>query len=153
MTVVRRDVKFDEEKAMWCSPEIELQIPQEEDSFTPKKESQEVVEKQQIEEKRVEKTTQEESSREEIKPSPFEETIEKLVWVDAMVEKYESIVKNNVWEVVPRPTDKSIVGSRWIFKVKRATYKRIEEYKAIFVAKGYSQVEGIEYEETFEMNS
>ena len=43
---------------------------------------------------------------------------------------------NSVWEVVPRPTDKSIVGSRWIFKVKHSTNESIEKYKAIFVAKG-----------------
>ena len=66
-----------------------------------------------------------------------------------MVEESESIMKNSVWEVVPRPTDKSVVGSRWIFKDKREIYKSIEKYKAIFVAKGFSQVEGIDYEETF----
>jgi len=51
-------------------------------------------------------------------PSSFKEAIEKHVQVDAMVEEYESIVKNNGCEVVPRQTDKSVVGSRWIFKVK-----------------------------------
>ena len=65
------------------------------------------------------------------------------------MEEYESIVKNDVWEVVPRPTDKSIVGSRWIFKVKHAKNGSIEKYKAMFVAKGFYQVEGIDYEETF----
>ena len=58
-------------------------------------------------------------------------------------------MKNSVWEVVLRPTYKSVVGSRWIFKVKHVASKIIEKYKAIFVAKGYSQVEGIDYEETF----
>lgn len=68
-----------------------------------------------------------------------------------MVEEYESIVKNSVWEVVPRPGNKSIVGSRWIFKVKHAADKSIENYKARFLAKGYSQVEGIDYDETFSL--
>eukprot|EP00253_Pinus_taeda_P021825 PITA_21825 len=66
-----------------------------------------------------------------------------------MVEEYESIMKNNVWEVVPRPTDKLVVRLRWIFKVKHAENKTIEKYKAIFVAKGLSQAKGIDYEETF----
>jgi hypothetical protein len=35
-----------------------------------------------------------------------------------MVEKYDSIVKNNAWEIVLRPVDKSVVGSRWIYKGK-----------------------------------
>ena len=66
------------------------------------------------------------------------EVVEKPVWIDAMVEKYESIVGNNVWEVVPRPTYKSFVGSIWIFKENHATDGSIEKYKATFVAKAYS---------------
>ena len=68
-------------------------------------------------------------------PSYFEEAIKKPIWVDVMVEEYESIVKNSVWEVVPRSTNKSVVGLRWIFKVKQAAYKSIEKYKARFVTK------------------
>jgi len=51
-------------------------------------------------------------------PSTFEEAVEKPVWVDPILEEYESIVKISVWEVVPRPANKSIVDSRWNFKVK-----------------------------------
>jgi len=51
--------------------------------------------------------------------------------------------------VVPRPTDKSMVGSRRIFNVKHVADGSIEKYKAIIVAKGFSQVEGIDYEDTF----
>ena len=51
--------------------------------------------------------------------------------------------------MVPRPTDKEVVGLRWIFKVKNAKYESIEKYKARFVAKGYSQVKGIDFEGTF----
>ena len=85
----------------------------------------------------------------ETKPSSFKEAIEQHVWVDAMVEEYESIVKNSVWEVVPRLEDKSMVGSKWIYRVKQATDGSVEKHKAKFVAKGFSQVEGIDYEETF----
>jgi len=51
--------------------------------------------------------------------------------------------------VGPRPVDKSVVVSRWIFKVKQVTDGSIKKYKARFVAKGYSKVEGIDYEDTF----
>jgi len=85
----------------------------------------------------------------EIKPSSFEEAVEKPLSVNAMVEEDDSIVRNSVWEVVPRPTEKSVVGSRWLYKVNHATYESIEKLKARFVAKGFSQVEGIDYEETF----
>ena len=50
MTIVQRDVKFDEEKAMRCSLERELQIPPEEELLAPNKEPQEFVEQPQIEE-------------------------------------------------------------------------------------------------------
>ena len=66
-----------------------------------------------------------------------------------MVEEYDSIFRNSAWEIVPRPVGKSVVGSRWIYKVKQATDGSVKNYKAIFVARGFSQIEGINYEETF----
>ena len=66
-----------------------------------------------------------------------------------MVEEYDSIMWNEVWEVVPRPEGKSVVTSRWIYKVKYAADGNIEKHKARFVARGFSQVEGIDYDETF----
>ena len=82
-------------------------------------------------------------------PSSFEEAVEDLSWVDAMVEEYDSIVRKNAWEIVPRPEGKSVVGLRWIYKVKQATDGSVEKYKARFFARGFSQIEGIDYEETF----
>ena len=52
-------------------------------------------------------------------PSSFEEPVKQQVWKDAMNEEYESIMKNDVWDVVPRPQDKSVVTSRWLYKIKR----------------------------------
>jgi hypothetical protein len=66
--------------------------------------------------------------------SSFQEVVQDPTWVDAMVEEYDSIVKNSVWEIVPRLIDKSVVGSRWIYKVKQAADGSVEKYKARFVA-------------------
>ena len=66
-----------------------------------------------------------------------------------MVEEYSSTMTNDVWEVVPRPQERSVVGSRWIYRIKYATDGSIEKFKPRFVAKGYAQKEGIDYEETF----
>ena len=66
-----------------------------------------------------------------------------------MIEDYESIMKNYGWDVVPRPKGKSIVTSKWIYKIKHVVDSSIEKYKAIFMDRGFSQKEGIDYEETF----
>jgi hypothetical protein len=52
------------------------------------------------------------------KPYSFQEAVQDPTWVDAMVEEYDSIVKNSAWEIVPRLVKKSVVGSRWIYKGK-----------------------------------
>jgi hypothetical protein len=70
-----------------------------------------------------------------------------------MTEEYQSIIKNDVWEIVPRPKSKDVVSSKWLFKIKHAADGSIEKYKAIFVARGFSQKEGIDYEETFALVS
>jgi hypothetical protein len=84
-----------------------------------------------------------------IEPSSFQEIVKDPTWVDAMVEEYDSIVKNNVWDIVPRPIDKSVVGSRWIYKVKQVVDGSVEKDNAKFVAQGFSQIKGIDYGETF----
>ena len=66
-----------------------------------------------------------------------------------MIEEYQSILKNDVWDVVTRPEGNSAVTSKWIYKIKHAADGSIEKYKEIFVARGFSQKEGIDYEETF----
>ena len=58
-------------------------------------------------------------------------------------------MKNDVWEVVPRPTGKSVVTSRWLYKINHAAYGNVEKYKAKFVARGFTQKEGIDFDETF----
>ena len=85
----------------------------------------------------------------EFEPPSYEEATSQQVWREAMVEEYSSIMKNDVWEVVPRPEGKSVVTSRWLYKIKHAADGSIEKFKARFVARGFSQVEGVDYEETF----
>jgi hypothetical protein len=85
----------------------------------------------------------------EKEPTCFEESIQKKEWANAMTEEYQSIIKNNVWEIVPRPKSKDVVSSKWLFKIKHVVDGSIEKYKARFVTRGFSQKEGIDYEETF----
>jgi hypothetical protein len=72
-------------------------------------------------------------------PTCYEEAADKKEWKDSMIEEYQSIIKNDVWDVVPRPRDKSVVSSKWIYKIKHSVYGSIEKYKARLVARGFSQ--------------
>jgi hypothetical protein len=82
-------------------------------------------------------------------PFCYEEASSQQVWRDAMMEEYQSIMKNDVWDIVMRPEGKYMVNFKWIFKIKHAADGSIEKHKVIFVARGFSQVEGIDYEERF----
>jgi hypothetical protein len=85
----------------------------------------------------------------EEEPTCFEEAIQRKEWVDSMTEEYQSIMKNEVWEIVLRPKNKDVVSSKWLFKIKHVVDGSIEKNKARFVARGFFQKEGIDYEETF----
>ena len=65
-------------------------------------------------------------------PSSYEEVVEWKEWKDAMInhEEYQSIMKNDVWDVFPRPEGKSVVTSKWIYKIKHAADGSIEKYTA-----------------------
>ena len=56
------------------------------------------------------------------------------------------MMKNDVWDVVPILEGKSVVTSKWIYKIKHAIDDSIEKYKARFVVWGFSQKEGIDYD-------
>ena len=66
-----------------------------------------------------------------------------------MMEEYQSIMKNDVWDIISKPKNKSVVSSKWVYKIKHAANGSIEKSKARFVAIGFSQKGGIDYEETF----
>jgi len=66
-----------------------------------------------------------------------------------MVEVYDSIIWKSVWDVVPRPKDKLVVRSRWLYKGKQVADGSVERHKARFFARSFSQVERIDYDETF----
>ena len=55
-----------------------------------------------------------------------------------MAEEHQSIMKNKVWEIIPRPKEKSMVISKWVYKIKHAIDGSVDKYKARFVARGFS---------------
>jgi hypothetical protein len=82
-------------------------------------------------------------------PTTFEEAVQKKQWKEAMTEEHQSIMKNDVWEIVPRPKEKSVVTSKWVYKIKHVADRSVDKYKARFIARGFSQKEGEDYDKTF----
>ena len=66
-----------------------------------------------------------------------------------MKEELDALSKNHTWDLVTLPPGKSVVGCKWIYKIKTHSDGSIEHYKARLVAKGFTQEYGIDYEETF----
>jgi hypothetical protein len=84
-----------------------------------------------------------------IEPANYQQAKEHKVWVDAMKEEYDSIMKNETWELTELPENKVPIGCKWLFKSKFNVDGSINKYKTRLVAKGYSQKEGIDYVDTF----
>ena len=70
-------------------------------------------------------------------------------WVKTMQEELEQFVRNDVWFLVPRPESTNVIGIKWIFKNKCDAFENITRNKARLVAQGYTQIEGIDFDDTF----
>ena len=72
-----------------------------------------------------------------------------LDWEKAFEDEIRSLQENNVWHVVPCPKGRKVVGGKWVCKVKGDALGQVERFKARYVAKGFTQVKGLDYDETF----
>ncbi|KAF1318429.1 Integrase catalytic core protein, partial [Globisporangium splendens] len=85
-------------------------------------------------------------------PTSFESAMESSnasKWKEACDSEFESLCKNETWELVPLPRGRKAISSKWVFKVKETVEGLIERYKARLVAKGFLQKYGVDFEETF----
>ena len=74
---------------------------------------------------------------------------DKEKWQDAMNFEMESMYSNSVWELVDTREEVRHIGCKWIYKRKRGMDGKLETFRARLVAKGYTQKEEVDYEETF----
>jgi hypothetical protein len=86
-----------------------------------------------------------------IEPQKFSKESQDDHWVKAMNEELYEIEKNKTWDLVPRQNDKNIIGTKWVYINKLNEDGQIVRNKARLVCKGYAQVEGVEFEETFSL--
>ncbi|KAJ9542154.1 hypothetical protein OSB04_028660 [Centaurea solstitialis] len=84
-----------------------------------------------------------------IEPKNVSHALEDSDWLLAIQEELLQFKRNNVYRLVLRPQDKSIIQTKWIFRNKKDESGVIVRNKERLVAKGYSQQEGIDYDETF----
>nr|GFC53039.1 retrovirus-related Pol polyprotein from transposon TNT 1-94 [Tanacetum cinerariifolium] len=84
-----------------------------------------------------------------IEPANMAEALIDADWVSAMQEELDQFARLKVWRLVPQPGGKSIIKTKWIFKNKKDESSLVIRNKARLVAVGYSQQEGIDYDETF----
>ncbi|MGZ5510499.1 MAG: reverse transcriptase domain-containing protein [Nitrososphaeraceae archaeon] len=70
-------------------------------------------------------------------------------WKNACNEEYKSLIDNNTWTLVPRPSDRIVIPGRWVFAYKYDADSKPIKYKARFVAKGFKQIYGLDYDEVF----
>ena len=82
-------------------------------------------------------------------PETFAEASRNTDWDAAMDEEYCSLIVNDSWDLVPLPKGRKLVICKWVYRTKYASDGSVERLKAMLVAKGFSQVEGIDYNETF----
>jgi len=85
----------------------------------------------------------------EIEPTSFLSTSKDSRWLTDMQAEIEALNVNNTWVFIDLPSDAISIGSKWVYKIKRHAYGTIERFKARLVAQSFSQIEGLDYFETF----
>src|SRR6266576_5052297 len=70
-------------------------------------------------------------------------------WKEAIDEELKALQEYDTWEVDNLPPDGNLIGSRWVFALKKDAAGNIVHYKAWLVAQGFSQIPGVDYFDTY----
>jgi Reverse transcriptase (RNA-dependent DNA polymerase) len=82
-------------------------------------------------------------------PTTFLQANKSPQWRSAMADEITALARNQTWTLVPPPFNQKVIGCKWVFKTKRNSDGSIERHKTRLVAKGFNQVCGIDFEETY----
>jgi histone deacetylase 1/2 len=82
-------------------------------------------------------------------PSNVKQALSDPQWLTAMKAEYSALMNNQTWSLVPLPAHRRAIGCKWVFRIKENPDGSVNKYKACLVAKGYSQEQGFDYNETF----
>ena len=82
-----------------------------------------------------------------IEPKKIDEALNGVDWVNAMHEELNNFTRNQVWELVERPKNNNVIGTKWVYRNKQDQDGIVVRNKARLVAQGYTQVEGLDFRE------
>ena len=82
-------------------------------------------------------------------PNTFQEALSHPGWRSAIREEMDAMNGNDTWNLVHLPTEKKVIGCRWVFVVKVNLDGSVARLKARLVEKGYAQTYGVDYSDTF----
>lgn len=89
---------------------------------------------------------------EDLEPQTYQQAIRsehREHWLASIKEEQDCLIANSTFQVVPRPTHKKAIQSRYVFKIKTDENGAIARFKTRLVAKGFTQVQGVDYFDTF----
>lgn len=84
-------------------------------------------------------------------PKSTGETMTDSNWRQVMVEEMDALHSNNAWDIVTLPLNKTTVGCQWTYTMKVGPYGQINCFKARLIAKGYTQIFGLDNSDTFSL--
>ena len=85
-------------------------------------------------------------------PTTYKEAINspnKEDWLKAMASEISDLNRLKTWDLVDLPKDRTVIKGRWVYKTKRDPYGKLLKFKSRWVAKGFKQVLGLDYDDTF----
>ena len=85
----------------------------------------------------------------QFEPKKVDEAFQDANWVNSMHEELHQLVRNDMWELVPRPKGVNVIGTKRIFKKKFDEHGTVIKNKSRLVTQSYTQVEGVDFNETF----
>ncbi|KAM0058456.1 putative RNA-directed DNA polymerase [Helianthus debilis subsp. tardiflorus] len=84
-----------------------------------------------------------------VEPKNFKQAMQDSKWVEAMQREIQALEKNNTWTIESLPEGKRAIDSKWVYKIKYKPNGEVERYKARLVARGFTQIEGEDFHDTF----
>jgi hypothetical protein len=70
-------------------------------------------------------------------------------WQNGMVDEVSSLKQNRTWELVDLPENRRVLSGKWVFRLKRGPHGEVVRHKCRWVVRGFTQEEGVDYDETF----